>query len=196
MTQLLVATNNPGKQAEFRRLLAPLGTLLVTPADLGLELVPEEPHATYAENARAKADAFCRRSGLVSLADDAGIEVAALDGGPGVQTAHYGSPEKTGVELLLERLEGVADRRARMVCWLAVGAPAEGEPSVEMFNGVMAGAIALEPRGSGGFGFDPIFELAGGLTAAELPPEEKDRRSHRGRAVAAALPRLREILSG
>lgn len=196
MTALLVATNNPGKQAEFRRLLAPLGARTVTPADLGLELVPEEPHDSYAENARAKADAFCRRTGLISLADDAGIEVAALDWGPGVQTAHYGTPTHSGVALVLERLEGVSERRARMICWLAVGLPGDPAPTIELFSGTMEGRIASAARGSGGFGFDPIFELPEGLTAAELPPEEKDRRSHRGRAVASALPRLRALLSG
>ncbi len=198
MTELLVATNNPGKQQEFRRLLAALPARLVMPADIGLELSPDEPHDTYAANARSKADAFCRRTGLISLADDAGIEVAALDWGPGVQTAHYGAPDRSGADLLLERLAGVTDRRARMVCWLAlaVQSPSAPEPVVELFSGTMEGAVATERRGSGGFGFDPVFEFPDGVTAAELPPGEKDRRSHRGRAVAAALPRLRALLAG
>ena len=192
MKELLVATNNAGKQQEFRRLLASLPVRLVTPSDLGLDLTPDEPHETYAENARAKAEAFCRQTGLVSLADDAGIEVASLGWGPGVHTARYGDAEdRNPVDVVLDRLAGVSDRRARMVCWLAVAVPSpSGDPHVELFDGTVEGSIAERPRGDGGFGFDPIFELPEGVTTAELRPEDKDRRSHRGRAVAAALPRL------
>lgn len=194
MSDLLVATNNPGKRAEFRRMLAALPARLVIPADLALELVPDEPHDTYAENARAKADAFCRATGLVTLTDDAGIEVAALDWGPGVQTADFGDG-RDGVTALLERLDGVRDRRARMICCLALAIPAAGGVRVELFEGVVEGSIAESRRGEGGFGFDPIFELPEGRTTAEIAPEEKDRVSHRGRAVAAALPRLHEVLA-
>lgn len=195
-----MATNNAGKQEEFRRLLAGLPARLVVPADLGLDLVPDEPYDTYAANAAAKAEAFCRASGTLTLADDAGIEVAALGWGPGVRTARFASEDGLayqrldGVSLLLERLEGVDDRRARMVCCLALAAPSPSGPQVELFEGAMDGRIARERRGEGGFGFDPIFELPEGVTNAELPPGEKDRRSHRGRAVASALPRLRELL--
>lgn len=196
MKELLLATNNPGKQREFQRLLAPLGANLVMPRDLNLDLTPDEPHLTYAENARAKAEAFCGVTGRLSLADDAGLEVAALGWGPGVQTADFGTDVgRDGVDLLLEELAGVDDRRARMVCWLAVAVPADDGPRVELFSGTMEGAITGGRRGTGGFGFDPVFEFPDGATGAELPPEEKDRRSHRGRAVAAALPRLRELLA-
>ena len=202
MTPLLVATNNRGKQDELRRLLVDVPARLVGPADIGLTLVPDEPHDTYAENARAKADAFCRASGLLTLADDAGLEVAALGWGPGVHTARYGlDGERSGsahdpVAVLLERLHGTEDRRARMVCCLALGIPGVEAPRIELFEGIMEGRIAESPRGSGGFGYDPVFELPGGMTTAELPPAEKDRRSHRGRAIRLALPRLRELLAG
>ncbi|HEX9634855.1 MAG TPA: non-canonical purine NTP pyrophosphatase [Candidatus Limnocylindria bacterium] len=199
MSRLLVATNNPGKLAEFRRLLAPLDAELVTPRDVGLEVEVPEPHATYAENAAAKAVALCEASGAVTLGDDSGIEVAALGWAPGVLSARFAAGEGLrGADLLLDRLAGVTDRRARMVCWLALAMPdpsGHGRPGVEMFEGAVEGRIARHRRGGGGFGYDPIFELADGRTAAEVPDPTKDAQSHRGRAVAAALPRLREVLS-
>jgi len=194
--QLLVATNNAGKLQEFERLLADLPAEVVSPQQIGLRLDVPEPYPTYAENAAAKAEAFCRASGLLVLADDSGIEAVALDGGPGVRTARFGGPQVVDrVAALLERLDGATDRRARMVCWLAIGVPADAGPRVETFSGVMEGSVTRAPRGSGGFGYDPVFELPSGLTNAELPEGEKDRISHRGRAVAAAAPRLRELLT-
>jgi len=194
--QLLVATNNAGKLQEFERLLADLPAEVVSPQQIGLRLDVPEPYPTYAENAAAKAEAFCRASGLLVLADDSGIEAVALDGGPGVRTARFGGPQVVDrVAALLERLDGATDRRARMVCWLAIGVPADAGPRVEIFSGVMEGSVTRAPRGSGGFGYDPVFELPSGLTNAELPEGEKDRISHRGRAVAAAAPRLRELLT-
>jgi len=197
VTRLLVGTNNPGKLAEFRRLLAPLDAEVVSPGDIGLTLDVPEPHATYEENAGEKARAFAAATGLVTLADDSGIEVAALDGGPGVRSARFapGGPD-AGPDLVLERLAGADDRRARMVCWLAVAVPGVSEPSVRLFEGVVEGQLATERRGTGGFGYDPIFELDDGRTTAQLAEAEKDARSHRGRAVAAALPYLREITGG
>jgi XTP/dITP diphosphohydrolase len=197
--RLLIATTNPGKQREFRRLLAPLADVaeFVAPDEVGLGMDVEEPHDTYVENAATKAAAYAAASGLVSLADDSGLEVAALDWGPGVRTGRYGGPDvEDRVGYLLERMGDVADRRARMVCVVAVGIPGDGGASIEIFSGVMEGELATERRGSGGFGYDPVFLLAEGRTTAELPEEEKNRRSHRGRAVAAALPRLRELLGG
>jgi XTP/dITP diphosphohydrolase len=193
VSRLLVATSNPGKQAEFRRLLSHLPAEIVTPEAIGLDLEVDEPFPTYAENAAAKALAFAGSSGLVTLADDSGIEVAALDWGPGVRSARWGRGRHA--ERLLEALVGAEDRRARMVCALAVGIPATNGPSVEHFSGVVSGSIAQERRGSGGFGYDPIFLLPSGVTTAELPEDEKDRVSHRGQAVAAATPRLRELLA-
>ena len=192
MSRLLIATTNPGKQREFRRLLESLAAELVTPDEIGLELEVEEPHDTYAENATAKADAYARASGLPSLADDSGIEVAALDWGPGVRSARWGG--ERNADRLLEALEGRTDRAARMVCAVAVAIPGLGGPRVELFEGVVRGSIATERRGAGGFGYDPVFLLPSGRTTAELPEAEKDALSHRGQAVAAALPRLRELL--
>lgn len=197
MSRLLVATNNPGKLAEFRRLLAPLRAEIVAPADLGIGLEVPEPHPTYAENAAAKAAAFARASGCVTVADDSGIEVGALGGRPGLRSARYEVAGRGGADLLLEQLEGAADRRARMVCWLAVAIPGPDRaaaPAIELFTGTMDGVVATERRGSGGFGYDPVFQLADGRTTAELGDEEKDRISHRGQAVRAALPRLRELV--
>ena len=193
MRELLVATNNPGKLAEFRRLLKELPVVVVGPEEIGIRLEVPEPHPSYAENARDKAAAFCRASGRLTLADDSGIEVAALDWGPGPRSARWSGSRADNAGPLLERLAGVADRRARMVCWLALAVPTSASPQVELFSGIVEGSVAIERRGAGGFGYDPIFELPSGLTTAELPPDEKDRISHRGRAVAAAAPRISEL---
>jgi XTP/dITP diphosphohydrolase len=192
---LLVATNNAGKLAEFRRLLATLPVAVVSPAEAGLSLDVPEPHESYAENARDKAAAFCRASGLLTLADDSGIEVAALGWGPGARSARFGGPDIVDrAAYLLDRLDGSDDRRARMVCWLALAIPGPDlDPAVELFSGVMDGAVATAPRGAGGFGYDPIFELPGGRTTAELAETEKDRLSHRGRAIAVASDTIRAL---
>lgn len=201
MSDLLLATANPGKQREFSRLLRGLPGRLLMPQAMGLDLDVPEPHLTYADNAAAKATAYCTASGLPALADDSGIEVEALDWGPGARSARHGGTEVADrAALILERLNGATDRRARMVCWLAVAIPGTApdgtprSPRIELFSGVMDGVIAWERRGTGGFGYDPIFELPSGQTTAELPEGEKDAISHRGRAVAAALPRLRQLL--
>jgi XTP/dITP diphosphohydrolase len=201
VSDLLLATANPGKQREFSRLLRNLPGRVVMPQEIGLALDVPEPHRTYAENAAAKAAAYCVASGLPALADDSGIEVAALDWGPGARSARHGGTDVTDrASLILERLNGAQDRRARMVCWLALAVPGTApdgtprSPRIELFSGMMDGVVAREQRGTGGFGYDPIFELSSGLTTAELPEGEKDAISHRGRAVAAALPRLRQLL--
>jgi XTP/dITP diphosphohydrolase len=203
VNDLLLATANPGKQREFSRLLRSLPGNIVLPQQLGLDLDVPEPHLTYAENAAAKASAYCLASGLLALADDSGLEVAALDWGPGARSArHGGSQVADRAALILELLGDATDRRARMACWLAVAVPGVApdgtprSPRIELFSGVMDGAIATEQRGDGGFGYDPIFQLASGATTAELPEGDKDAISHRGRAVAAALPRLRELMGG
>lgn len=194
MSRLLVATTNRGKQAEFRRLLAALEAEIVTPDEVGLDMDVPEPHDTYAENAVAKADAYARASGLPTLADDSGIEVAALDWGPGVRSARWRGGRTA--DALLEALAGETDRRARMVCVVAVAEPVDGAPRIDTFHGVVEGVVADAPRGDGGFGYDPVFELPSGVTTAQLPAEEKDRLSHRGRALAAAMDRLREVVAG
>lgn len=193
MSRLLVATTNRGKQAEFRRLLADLPAEIVMPDELGLGLDVEEPHDTYAENAVLKADAYARAAGIPALADDSGIEVAALEWGPGVRSARWRAGRTA--DALLEALDGKTDRRARMVCVVAVADPSGSDPVIRTFEGVVEGEIAAERRGEGGFGYDPVFLLPSGVTTAELPAAEKDRLSHRGRAVAAATPHLRELLS-
>ncbi len=192
MTRLLLATTNVGKQRELRRLLARVAADIVTPDEIGLSLEVDEPHDTYAENAVAKADAYARASGLLSMADDSGIEVAALDWGPGVRSARWG--QGRNADRLLEALADATDRRARMVCVLALARPGTPESLVESFTGIVDGWITHDHRGAGGFGYDPIFMVPGGLTTAELTESEKDLVSHRGQAVAAAMERLRELL--
>ncbi len=191
MSRLLIATTNAGKQREFRRLLAQLPAELVTPDEIGLDLQVDEPHETYAENAIVKAEAYAGASGLPSLADDSGIEIAALDWGPGVRSARWGGGRNA--ERVLEALGAEPDRRARMVCVVAVAIPPRASVTAT-FQGVVGGSVALEQRGGGGFGYDPIFLLPSGTTMAELPEPAKDRVSHRGRAVAAALPTLRALV--
>jgi len=192
VTRLLLATTNVGKQRELRRLLARVAADIVTPDEIGLSLEVDEPHDTYAENAMAKADAYARASGLLSMADDSGIEVAALDWGPGVRSARWG--QGRNADRLLEALADTTDRRARMVCVLALARPGTPDTLMESFTGIVDGWITHDHRGSGGFGYDPIFMVPGGLTTAELTESEKDAISHRGQAVAAAMELLRKLL--
>ena len=198
MPQLLVATNNPGKLAEFRRLLHGCGWELVTPRELGLELPDDEPGETYAENANIKALNGARASNLVTLADDSGLEIDALDGAPGARSARF-LGEDAGFDRrfgeILGRMSGLpsARRWARFRCVVALAEPASG--SVRLFEGEVQGLIALEPRGELGFGYDPIFYLPQqARTMAELPPHVKDVISHRGRAAMRARPLLKELL--
>lgn len=199
MPKLLIATNNPGKFREFQQLLESCGWELVAPADLGIDIDVEESGQTYAENARIKATAYAKASGLVALADDSGIEVDALDGRPGVQSARYGGPglsDAERVQLLLRELADVPDdrRTARFRAVIAIATP-DGE--VRYAEGVVEGQIGREPRGENGFGYDPVFVLPDrGLTTAQLSPEEKNRISHRGRAAERAKAILKEMLHG
>jgi XTP/dITP diphosphohydrolase len=195
---LVVATTNPGKRAEFARLLS---TLPWEVADLSLAgggyRPPPEDGETYAENARAKALAAARATGRVALADDSGLEVEALDGAPGVRSARYGGEgldDAGRVRRLLEALSEVpaARRGAAFVAHLTVAAP-DGRVLADVETAV-AGRIAAAPRGSGGFGYDPVFEPLGmGCTMAELAPAGKDLFSHRGRAVQLLIPFLRRL---
>ena len=195
--KLLVATNNAGKAAEYRALLAGSGWEIVTPRDVGLDLQVEETGADYAENATMKAIAFAKASGLPALADDSGLEVDALGGAPGPLSARFGGEDagdEQRVALLLERLAGVPPekRSARFRCFIAVARP-DGEPT--LFEGRCEGRVADGPRGEGGFGYDPVFLLPErGLTLAELPPEEKNAVSHRGRAARRARAFLEGLL--
>ena len=197
MPRLLVATNNPGKAAEFRALLEGCGWEIVAPREIGLELEVEETGRDYEENAILKATAFACASGLVSLADDSGLEVEALGGAPGPTSARFAGEAASDADrraLLLERLQGVpaGGRQARFRCLVAVAHP-EGE--TRLFEGTVGGAIAEEERGEGGFGYDPVFLLPDrGLTLAQLPPQEKNAVSHRGRAARQARSYLESLV--
>jgi len=183
--RLLIGSANPGKIAEYRDLLAGLDLELVTPADLGGFPEPPEDAAGYRENAVGKALAYQRASGLLTVADDSGLEVTALRGAPGVRSRRFFGEDATAAERnarLLALLDGVADRSARFVAIVALARPGG---AVETFDGEVRGQIALVPRGADGFGYDPLFIIAAdGRTMAEVPREEKNRISHRGLAVA------------
>lgn len=194
MIQLLLATRNRGKIGELQAMLAPSIEVLSL-ADLGIES-PEETGATFAENAELKARHGAAASALVTVADDSGIEVDALNGAPGIRSARYagepGDDEANRVKLL-EEMQGVLTvrRSARFVSVIAVATPG-GE--VRTFHGTLEGRVAEAPRGSGGFGYDPLLQLTDGRTVAELSPEEKNAISHRGVALRNALPYLHTVL--
>jgi XTP/dITP diphosphohydrolase len=194
--RLLVATRSEHKLRELRGLLALDRAELVTLDQLGVEGDPIEDGRTFRTNAAIKARFGLRATGLPTLADDSGIEVDALDGGPGVRTRRYAGEGATDAEnnaLLLRSLAGLpAERRgARYVCVLALAMP--GAP-LAFTRGTCRGRIATAARGTGGFGYDPIFEPAterpGGRTFGLWSPDEKDRISHRGRAARRMAPRL------
>lgn len=195
--ELLVATQNPGKVREFRLLLAPLEATICFPSDLGLNIDVPEDGDTYTDNAGQKALAYAQASGLLTLADDSGLEVDALDGAPGVHSARYAlGHDADRVAALLAHLRDVPpdQRTARFRCVVVVASP-NGE--VLSAEGVCEGQITSEPAGQGGFGYDPVFFLPEyGCTMAQLSQEEKNRISHRARAIEAALPKLRALLAG
>ena len=197
--RLLAATSNAHKLAELRRLLHDAPIDLAAPSELGLALRVEETGATYAENALLKARAYAKARGILALADDSGIEVDALGGRPGVRSARYGGPgldDAARTRLLLSETAAVPDGRrgARYVAVLALAWP---DGTAEAFTGTCEGALAREPRGANGFGYDPIFAPTGGggRTMAELSAAEKDALSHRGIAARKAATRLRELAS-
>jgi XTP/dITP diphosphohydrolase len=186
MNRLLIATNNPGKVAELRVLLENLPIQLVTPAEINLELEVPEDGTTYAENAGKKARTFAHVSGLISLADDSGLEVEALDGAPGVYSARYLSkPAATDADRRAYLLKNLAGKpRPWKACFRATIAIAVPDQNVQLAEGECQGEIIPEERGTGGFGYDPIFLVSGlGRTMAELSMDEKNRVSHRARAV-------------
>lgn len=192
MNRLVLASGNAGKIREIGNLLAPLGIEVIPQVALGLDEA-EEPHDTFVENALAKARHAARLSGLPALADDSGICVDALGGAPGVQSARYAGEPKSDArnnQKLLAALETVTDRRAHYYCVLVLmrhGA----DPQPLIAEGQWHGEILRVPRGTGGFGYDPLFLVPDlGLTGAELPLERKNALSHRGRALAQLLERL------
>jgi len=191
--KLVLASGNAGKIREIAHLMTPLGIEVVPQSALGIEEA-EEPHDTFVENAIAKARHAARLSGLPALADDSGICVDALGGAPGVQSARYAGEPSDDVrnnEKLLAALASATDRRAHYCCVLVLmrhGA----DPQPLIAEGEWHGEILGAPRGAGGFGYDPLFLLPElGLTGAELPLERKNTLSHRGKALARMLERLR-----
>jgi XTP/dITP diphosphohydrolase len=195
---LLIATNNKGKIKELQDLLEETGIELVIPAQIDLDLDVVEDGNTYAENASKKAVAFAQASGLISLADDSGLEVDALDGAPGLYSARYGSTDGgklSDAERRAILIQNLQDKprpwTARFHATIAVAVP-NGE--TRLAEGVCAGEIIPEERGTGGFGYDPIFLLSElGKTMAELAMEEKNRLSHRARAAMNAKPILGKL---
>ena len=184
--RLVLATHNQGKVREFEALLAPHGIILVPAASLGLP-EPEETGATFAENAAIKARAAARASGLPALADDSGLVVRGLGGAPGVHSARWAAPGRDFAPAMRRVIDGLAagtgDRRAAFVAVLCLAFPDGAE---SLYEGRVEGEIAPEPRGTGGFGYDPIFVPEGhDRTFGEMTPDEKRRLSHRARAFAA-----------
>jgi len=198
MKQLLIATNNKGKIKELQDLLKDTGIELITPSQINLDLDVVEDGETYAENAAKKAVAFAQSSGLVSLADDSGLEVDALGGAPGLYSARYGSSNGGKLSdaerraFLIRNLQDLPRPwTGRFHATIAVAVP-NGE--TQLAEGFCEGEIIPEERGTGGFGYDPVFLLLElGKTMAELPMEEKNRLSHRARAVMNAKPILEKF---
>ena len=194
--QIVLASNNPGKLAELQALFGPLGCTLIAQSELGVPEAPE-PYKTFVENALAKARNAAQHTGLPALADDAGLCVDALGGLPGVDTAYYAMQfgyakgDGNNVKALLEQMQGVENRRAALVSTLvAVRAPFDPEPLIAM--GRAEGLLTQEPRGSNGFGFDPVMWIPEfGQTFAQLPVDVKNANSHRGRAAQQMVQLIR-----
>jgi len=195
--KLLVATSNEGKLVEIRQILAGVALELVSLSDAGLP-APDETGDTFHDNAGQKATICARQSGLWTLADDSGLCVDALDGAPGVHSARYAPTDSERRSKLLAALEGIPQPRrgAHFFCAVALSAPDGGR--VLRTEGRVDGTIALAPRGAHGFGYDPLFVPAEtpGKTLAELGPEEKNRLSHRGRALQNLRPPLERLARG
>ncbi len=196
LERLLLATRNRGKIRELRRLLSGIpGIELLTFEEIPFSEV-EETEETFLDNALLKAEAILEQTGLPVLAEDAGLEVLSLGGEPGVRSARYAGGDhdySANNSLLLKRLEGVMDRRARFITVAVLLLP---DRQVFVTTGVLPGEIADAPRGEGGFGYDPLFIPAGGSrTLAELSLEEKNRISHRMRAIRRMRLIIRDLVS-
>jgi XTP/dITP diphosphohydrolase len=196
MNKLLVATNNQGKIRELRALLNDLPVMLITPEEAGLHFSVSEDGMSYQENARKKATVFAEASGMIALADDSGLEVDALGGAPGPLSARYlpltGATDADRRAFLLQNLLGKPRPwQARFCAAVVISVPGGETGSAQ---GECHGEIIPEERGSGGFGYDPIFLVNGtGRTMAELSMEEKNRLSHRAMAIANARPILQRL---
>lgn len=194
--KLVLASGNPGKLREIGALLAPLSIEVVPQSQLGIGEA-DEPHQTFLENALAKARHASRACGLPALADDSGLCVEALGGEPGVHSAYYagreGSREERDARNNAKLLSVLQDFRAAYYACVLVLVRHPGDPMPLVAEGIWRGEIAVAPRGANGFGYDPLFLLPElGRTAAELEPEEKNRISHRGKALARLLELLRD----
>jgi len=195
---LVVATGNPGKFKEIAALLHGLDVLVLPLDRVGPIEVPPESGESFQENACIKAVAVAQATGCLALADDSGLQVDALCGEPGVLSARYGGPKATDADrnrLILKKLRGVPQeqRTARFCCVVAIADP---RGPVRVAEGIFEGRIAEVPRGSSGFGYDPIFEIPSlGKTFAEVGPETKNRLSHRAKAMACARTILEDILA-
>ncbi len=195
MRPLLIATANPHKLDEFRAIFSDLPYQLLSLNDIQLDLNVEETGTTSQENSQLKALAYARAGGLLSLADDSGLEIDALEGAPGVYSARFGGknmPYSERFHLIYERLHGLSPEQctARFRCVITIAEPSGYHRSVE---GMIEGVISRSPRGENGFGYDPIFlvpEL--GKTTAEISPEHKNRISHRGQAARLARTLLKD----
>jgi XTP/dITP diphosphohydrolase len=192
--RLLIATTNPGKVREYQQLLNGLNCDLIGLADVGITQDVAETGETYEDNALLKACAYAALSGLLTLADDSGLEVDALHSRPGVHSARYAPDSPMRIRRLLDEMQNVpADRRsARFQCVIAVAWP---DGRAEITSGTCEGWITTEARGSNGFGFDPVFHVTEhGLTMAELPEDVKNKISHRAHAAQKMRPVLERIL--
>ena len=193
--KFVLATHNPGKLKEMSDILSRFGVEVVSPRDLGLTVDVEETGTTFAENAMLKAKAICAAAGLPAIADDSGLCVDALNGGPGVYSARYGGEgldDRGRYTLLLNSMRGQTSRTAHFACAIACAFPGGDTLTAE---GRCDGAIAFAPQGTGGFGYDPVFFLPElKKTYAQLTPEEKAAVSHRGKALAIFDQKLQAYL--
>lgn len=193
--KFVLATHNPGKLKEMREILGGLGVEVVSPGDLGITVDVEETGATFAENAMLKAKAVCKAANLPAIADDSGLCVDALNGGPGVYSARYGGGElddRGRCMLLLSSMRGQPTRAAHFACAIACVFPGGRTLTAE---GRCDGAIAFAPMGENGFGYDPVFFVPEkARTFAQLTDEEKNEISHRGKALAAFAKKLETYL--
>ena len=194
--KFIIATNNQKKLIELERILSPLGINAVSAKQEGVCLDDvEENGATFKENSYIKASAACLKSGLPAIADDSGICVDALNGEPGIYSARFGGEEATDTDknnIILERLKDVSDRKAHYTCAITCVFPNGDTIQVEEY---CFGEIALKPDGDGGFGYDPIF-LYNGVSFGNYTAEEKDKVSHRGKALRIFKEELKKYLEG
>ena len=193
--KFVLATHNPGKLKEMSAILSGLGVEVVSPADLGIDLEVEETGTTFAENAMLKAKAICAAANLPAIADDSGLCVDALNGGPGVYSARYGGEgldDRGRTALLLQNMRGQTTRAAHFACAIACAFPNGDTLTAE---GRCDGAIAFAPMGEGGFGYDPVFLVPEkARTFSQLTAEEKNTVSHRGKALDAFAEKLETYL--